>query len=138
MYGIGFVNLYALQSLLLLQLKHLRDSMIKLVLSDMDETLKRANEPLVPKRTLKAITALKEAGIDSPSMVLMHAICKRLSVARVKWFTVRAHLLPSECSPQRRLSESFRLSQGTRIPTWHILVKDQRSLRLMYPSGLHG
>ena len=38
--------------------------MIKLVLSDMDETLKRANEPLVPKRTLKAITALKEAGID--------------------------------------------------------------------------
>ena len=64
MYGIGFVNLYALQSLLLLQLKHLRDSMIKLVLSDMDETLKRANEPLVPKRTLKAITALKEAGID--------------------------------------------------------------------------
>ena len=74
----------------------------------------------------------------SPSMVLMHAICKRLSVARVRWFTVRAHLLPSECSPQRHLSESFRLSQSTRIPTWHILMKDQRSHHLMYPSGLHG
>ncbi len=38
--------------------------MIKLVLSDMDETLKRANAPLVPNRTLQAIVALKEAGID--------------------------------------------------------------------------
>ena len=96
--------------------------MIKLVLSDMDETLKRANEPLVPKRTLKAITALKEAGID------FGPATGRSAYDALPFYGFDARYL------QTAICGSGKVVYGKST----LVAKDQRSHHLMYPSGLHG